>query len=64
MSEKVTTRACITGFSADAKKVVVKILLDASDIGACEDLMGMRGKMVVLTVEESQQQMDLEDGYE
>lgn len=61
MSRKVTTRALVKGISADAKKVEVKMHLDASDVGACEDLMGLRGRIVKMTVEEEQESIDFGD---
>lgn len=65
MSRKVTFRGVVRGITADEKKFEAKFLVDPTDISAHEELLMLRGRELMCTVEETQMSLDDEGwGYE
>lgn len=54
-------RASVKSLSADAGKFELKLLVDLSDVSAHEGLVSLRGKDVLVTVEQVQQEMEFPD---
>lgn len=54
----------IRSVAADEKKFEVKVLVDMSDLSACEDILACRGRRMLFTMEEEQGSLDLDGCYE
>lgn len=55
----------VRSVTADEKKVEIKVLVDQADISAHEDLIKVRGRQLIVSMEETQQELALDgDDYE